>query len=462
MLFKRIESEGLAHYSYLIGDQNEAVVIDPRRDCDVYIDEAARSGFRISTILETHRNEDYLIGSPELAERLSTTTDKPEIWHADSQLDYQYGRAVERGQTWKVGRLRLEALHTPGHTPGHMSYLLHDPEGHPWMVFTGDALFAGDAGRVDLLGEDRIDEMAGKLYDTLFHTLLPLGDEVIVCPAHGSGSVCGSAIAERVWTTLGLERRYNPKLQFENKEAFIEKLKTEKPEFPPYFKRMERLNVEGPPILGSLPVPVPLTAASLAERHNGSMIVDTRPEVGFASAHIPGSLSIWQDGLASFAGWFLPYDTPLLLVTPSEDSSEAVRTLVRLGYDQVEATLAGGMVAWHSAGQDSRHIKTLTTPQLCRQLDAGEEFWMLDVRGEDELEREGEVHGAHHIHITQLPEHLDEIPKAEIVIFCGTGLRSMTAASLLQREGWPTPVVVLGGTTGWDSTSCPLQLMHDV
>ena len=462
MLFKRIESKGLAHYSYLIGDQNEAVVIDPRRDCDVYIEEAARSDYRISTILETHRNEDYLIGSPELVARLDTTATRPEIWHADSQLDYRYGRPVEPGQNWEIGRLRVEALHTPGHTPGHMSYLLYDPDGHPWIVFTGDALFAGDVGRVDLLGEDRIDEMAGMLYDTLFHTLLPLGDGIIVCPAHGSGSVCGSEISDRIWTTIGLERMHNPKLQFDNRDAFIEQLKAEKPEFPPYFQRMEQLNIEGPPVLGGLPNPAPLKATEIAERSNGGIVVDTRTEVAFATAHIPDALSIWQDGLASFAGWFLPYDTPLILVTPTEDSSEAVRTLVRLGYDRVEATLAGGMSAWHSAGLDSAEIRTLTTNQLCHALESGEELWTLDVRAEDELKREGAIQDAHHIHITQLPEHLDEIPKDEVTIFCATGLRSMVAASILKRKGWPTPTVILGGTTGWESTVCPIELIRNL
>jgi hydroxyacylglutathione hydrolase len=172
MLFERIESEGLAHYSYLIGDQGQAVVIDPRRDCGVYVDAAERSGFHIATILETHRNEDYAIGSGELASRTGA-----EIWHADAQLDYQYGQPVEDGQTWSVGRLEVRALHTPGHTPGSMSYLLHDPDGTPWMVFTGDALFAGDVGRMDLLGADRLEEMAHALYASLFETLLPLGDE---------------------------------------------------------------------------------------------------------------------------------------------------------------------------------------------------------------------------------------------------------------------------------------------
>ncbi|MBU1750692.1 MAG: MBL fold metallo-hydrolase, partial [Chloroflexi bacterium] len=216
MLFERIESKGLAHYSYLIGDGQEAMVIDPRRDCDIYVEQAVKAGFRITHILETHRNEDYVIGSPELAARTGAA-----IWHADAQWDYQYGQPVQDGQTWPVGRLKVQAIHTPGHTPGHMSYLLHDPDGAPWVVFTGDALFAGDVGRVDLLGMDRAAEMAGRLYDTLFGRLLPLGDQVIVCPAHGAGSVCGTAIAERLWTTVGLERRLNPSLQHTDRAGFV-------------------------------------------------------------------------------------------------------------------------------------------------------------------------------------------------------------------------------------------------
>lgn len=453
MLFKRIESEGLAHYSYLIGDKHEAVVIDPRRDCAIYVDEATRAGYRISLILETHRNEDYLIGSRELAARTDA-----QIWHADDQWDYQYGQPAEDGQEWKVGRLKIQAMHTPGHTPGHMSYLLHDPDNHPWIVFTGDALFAGDVGRVDLLGEERLEEMARMLYDTIFNKLLPLGDETIVCPAHGSGSVCGTSIAERLWTTIGLERKYNPKLQVSNEAEFVDKI-AHMLEFPPYFTQMERINVEGAPILGPLPAPTPLTAESFAQQMQQSTVVDTRMELGFGSAHVPDAISIWQGGLASFAGWFLSYDKPLLLVTPDEDTTQAVRTLIRIGFDDFAGTLANGMLGWHMAGNESREIATITAQELCRALDAGREAWILDVRSDDELETEGEITDAHHIHITQVPDHFDQIPKDRpIYIFCGSGLRSMIAASLLQRRGWSDLAVILGGTKSWESTTCPLEL----
>jgi hydroxyacylglutathione hydrolase len=432
MLFERIESERLAHYSYLVGDQREAVVFDPRRDCEVYVERAYREGMAIKHILETHRHEDYVIGSLELAQRTDA-----EIWHADSQLNYQYGQPVEDHQTWRVGRLEVRAIHSPGHTPGSMSYLLRDPDGEAWVVFTGDALFAGEVGRVDLLGKDRAEEMASQLYHTIFGKLLPLGDGVIVCPAHGAGSVCGTAIAERMWTTIGLERELNPRLQFASEREFVTSVAQEL-ERPPYFPRMEEWNLGGPPVLGSLPLP--------------------RMELGFASAHVPGSLSIWLGGLASFAGWFLPYDKPILLVSETENPEQATRFLLRLGYDDLAGYLAGGMLAWHTAGLESSSIHTVTVQQLCHLLDEGQETSILDVRGAEELETAGRIPGAQHLHVTLLPERTAEVPRDRTVyIFCGSGLRSMIAASLLRREGWDNLAVVLGGIAGWNSVTCALE-----
>ena len=453
MIFERIESEGLAHYSYFVGDGNEAVVIDPRRDCDVYVDKVAKAGFRIKYILETHRNEDYVIGSLELASRTDA-----EIWHADAQMDYQYGQPVEDGQTWRVGRLEVEAIHTPGHTPGSMSYLLHDPGGAPWMVFTGDALFAGDVGRVDLLGMDRAEELANMLYDSLFNKLLPLGDEVLVCPAHGAGSVCGGAIAERVWTTIGLERRLNSKLQYTDREQFVANV-AEKLERPPYFRRMEPWNLEGAPILGTLPVPTPLTPGAFAEAAEGAAVLDTRTDLSFSTAHVPDSLSIWQGGLASFVGWFLTYDEPILLVTEEADPMPIVRRLIRIGYDDLAGSLSGGLLAWHMSGRKSASVNTITVQDLCHHLDTEGEAWILDVRSEEEVKRKGEITDAHQIHITQLPDHLDEVPRdRSVYVFCGSGLRSMIGASLLRRRGWDNVTVVLGGLAGWHSNTCPLEL----
>lgn len=456
MLFKRIVSEGLAHYSYLIGNENEAAVIDPRRDGDIYIYLAERAGYHIVHILETHRNEDYVVGSVELAARTGAT-----IWHADSQWDYKYGRGVEDGQTWSIGGLQLRALHAPGHTPGMMNYLLHDQDGAPWALLSGDTLLAGSVGRVDLLGAERAAEMAGQLYDTLHGTVLPLGDGILLCPAHGYGSVCGVDIVDRPWTTIGLERMHNPALQAPDRRAFIAQ-QARVSERPPYFRRVERLNVEGPPPLSSLPAPTPLPPDAFTREAKGALVLDTRGELAFGAGHVPGALSIWRDGLSSFAGWFVPYDRPILLVTEGqEDPLPVVRTLARMGFDNVTGYLAGGMHAWHTAGLDSAALGAVTVPALCRHLDEGNRPAILDVRSDEELQEEGVISGAQHIPITQVPQHLDEIPRRRpLQIFCGSGRRSTVVASLLEREGWRDLTVVLGGTRGWNSVSCPIALVE--
>jgi hydroxyacylglutathione hydrolase len=452
MLIRRIESPGLAHYSYMIADGTDAAVIDPRRDGEVYREIARREGCAIRHILETHRNEDYVVGSVGLASPTGAA-----IWHADKQLDYRYGQPVEDGQTWRIGGLKLKALHTPGHTAGHMSYLLHDQEGAPWVLFSGDSLFAGDVGRVDLLGMEKAEEMAGLLYESLFERILPLGDEVILCPAHGAGSVCGSSISERTWTTVGIERRSNPRLQFKDKREFIAQIAKEL-ERPPYFLKMERLNLEGAPLPQNIFDRLPLKAEEFKKRAANAVVVDTRMELGFSAAHVPGALSIWLGGLAGFAGWFLPDDKPLLLVTERDAPEEEIRILARLGFDRVEGYLAGGMLAWHTAGLESHSVRTVTVQQLCRLLDARENPFILDVRSSEELERKARIRDAFHIHITMLRQRMVEVPKDRpVFIFCGSGLRSMIAASLLQRQGWTNLNVVLGGLLGWNSVSCPLE-----
>ncbi len=447
-MLERIESDGLAHYSYLIGDGDQAVVIDPRRDVEHYIEIAEREGMTITDIFETHRNEDYVIGSYELH-----TGTGAKIWHTEKELDYGYGKLVKEGQRWRVGRLTLEAVHTPGHTLGSLSYLLYDLDGEPWIIFTGDALFAGDVGRVDFYGKERLREMASKLYDSIFSKILPLGDGVIICPAHGAGSACGESIADREWTTVGIEKERNPKLQVVDRDEFIKKVAFMR-EYPPYFAKMEEMNLQGTP---SEPLRLRrMNPAEFEEEAKRSIILDTRDELGFGAAHVPDALSIWLNGVPSYAGWFLQYDKPIILV--SQDVSRAVTYLKRIGYDNVVGSLSGGMLAWHSSGRMSCSVNTITVQSFCRQLDSGKEAWILDVRGAGELKESGEIEGADHIHITNIPKDKDKIPKdKDIYIFCGSGLRSMIAASLLKREGWSELNVILGGIEGWTSTKCPLE-----
>ncbi|MGB9902068.1 MBL fold metallo-hydrolase [Methanothrix sp.] len=446
MLFERITSEGLAHHSYILGDRGSAVVIDPRLDCDVYVDIASKNGMRITDILETHRNEDYVTGSVELSALTGAS-----VWHADPELDYQYGAPAREGQVWKIGSWQIEAISAPGHTLGSMAYVLKDPAGVPHAVFTGDVIFAGDVGRVDLLGMDRAEELAGMLYESIFQRILSLGDGVLLCPAHGAGSVCGSAITDRPWTTVGMERLHNPKLRVGSRAEFVKSVAVEL-ERPPYFRRMEELNLKGHRFKRHA-VP-PLSPAEVGEALDECVILDTRSEVAYGGAHIPASQFIWTDGLSALAGWFLSYDMPLILV--GDEIDRATRILVRMGYDEISGYLSGGMLAWHMAGLESSSVRTVTVQELCRHLDQGGQAWILDVRSDEEVS-EVSITGAHHIHVTQLPRRMDEVPRERAVyIFCGSGMRSMVAASFLKRHGWNSIAVVLGGLAGWKSVTCPV------
>jgi len=454
LLFKKIKSEGLAHFSYIVGDGSEAAVIDPRRDIEDYLNVVKNEGFSIKHIFETHRNEDYLAGSYELALKTGA-----QIWHADDIFDYEYGKPVQDGQTFSLGGLTLEALHTPGHTPGSFSYVLYTYSGEPWIVFSGDALFAGDVGRVDFLGEDKLKETGGKLYDSIYNRILPLGDEVILCPAHGSGSVCASAIAGRDWTTIGLEKKLNPQLQHDSKEAFVEDI-AKMLEYSPYFKKMEEFNVKKGPMTSNLKDPQPLKPEKFAQirKERDLEIIDCRMVESFASAHIPGAISIWSEGLSSFAGWFVDPDSEILLVTEGEYPEKEIIYLRRMGFDNICGYLGGGMVHWHMSGRDTESVTTVTVQELCNILDENEDVFLLDIRSEDEIASEGEIENAVNIHLTQLPDNYSRIPENKrVYIFCGSGLRSMVAGSLLKKQNYNNTVVVLGGLEGWTSTTCPIK-----
>ncbi|MFC1910078.1 MBL fold metallo-hydrolase [Chloroflexota bacterium] len=255
MFFQRIKSEGIAHNSYMVASGSEAFVVDPRRDCQVYVDLARQEGVRIRYIFETHGNEDYVVGSLELQQSTGA-----EIFHGPG-LEWKYGNMLSERQEFIIGRLKLTAIGTPGHTHESMSYVLTDIStgNEAVIVFTGDALFVGDVGRTDFYGVDNVPKVASSLYDSIFNKILPLGDGVILCPAHGSGSVCGINIASRDESTLGIEKRQNPVLRLTRKEDFVKFKMAEKPEVPYYFRQMEKYNLEGPPLLGCMPLPAPLT-----------------------------------------------------------------------------------------------------------------------------------------------------------------------------------------------------------
>lgn len=447
MIFERIKSEGLAHLSYFIGSEDEAIVIDPRRDCQVYVDLARREGMTIKNIFETHRNEDYLIGSLEL----NNLTDA-EIYHGRG-LDFKYGNFVDEGQEFSFGKLKLTALHTPGHTDESMSYILADLETgkEPVMIFTGDALFVGDVGRTDLYGPKEAPRMASNLYDSIFNKILPLGDEVILCPAHGAGSVCGGTISKREYSTLGLERIKNPALQNTEKEEFVKLKVEEKLEFPPYFEKMEQYNLQGPPLLQCLPVPDLLSPEKFkAEMEKGAVVLDTRMPHSFGGAFIKDTYSIWLGGIPSFAGWVLPYDKPIFLVLEEKEQLDtAVRYLIRLGYDNITGFLNGGIAAWYIEALPIDSFNLLSVYDLKDKLEKGEEMVILDVRGDKEWAG-GHIKGARHIYVGHLEENLDEVPKdCPVIVYCGTSRRSNIAASILKKHGHSKVYNVLGSMTAW-------------
>jgi len=441
MLFERIISPGLAHNSYILGSQDQAAVIDPRRDAWTYAEIARRNNMRITHIFETHRNEDYVIGSLELAE----ITDA-DIYHGGT-LDFEYGVPVEEGDSFTVGALKLDILETPGHTDESISIVVTNTasSARPYMVFTGDALFAGDVGRTDLYGQDERERMATNLYHSLHDKLLPLGDHVIVCPAHGSGSVCGGSIGDLPLTTMGYEKESNPMLQLDE-AAFIKEKKQEPLHRPPYFRQMEIYNQCGPPLLHRLPHPSGVPASEIADLEDEMQLVDVRRPESFAAAHVPGSLNMWSHALAGIAGWFLSYDLPILLI--GGDTDVALRSLIRLGYDDV-AELVGGIGAWQQGGQPLGSIALWQASRLLERLDDDDVF-ILDVRTLHSREQHGHIPGSEHVYLGDLPDRLDELPyNKTIVVYCDAGYKTGTATSLLKRYGFDTAVELVGGIAAW-------------
>jgi hydroxyacylglutathione hydrolase len=367
-------------------------------------------------------------------------------------MAFAYGKPVYEGDRFTVGSLVVSVLEPPGHTEESISLVVQDTEvsDQPYMVFSGDTLFAGDIARTDFYGQERKAEMAKKIYESIVQKILPLGDGVILCPAHGAGSVCGGEIADHPFTTIGYEKTTNPQLA-SGLELFISQRVKESPYTPPYFRQMETYNKEGAPILHRLPDLHPLSIPEVNQlRKSGCQILDIRSPASFGSGHIPGSLSIWREGLAAFMGWFLDYQRPIVLVDDFNlDLDRVVRHFVRLGYDTIAGVLSGGFPSWTKAAQDIGTVSTCSVQQLKERLDKERPF-ILDVRDIKNWHAVGHIPGAHHIYIGELPRHLDEIPKNEpVVIYCDAGYKGSLAASILALHQYHNMTNVLGGMTAW-------------
>ncbi|MFW5730524.1 MAG: MBL fold metallo-hydrolase [Desulfonatronovibrionaceae bacterium] len=433
MFLKKVESEGLAHYSYIIGQGRQAAVIDPRRDCQVYLDLAMEQGFRITHIFETHRNEDYVIGSLPLAELTGA-----QIFHGE-ELPFAYGKTAREGDVFELGNVRLKCLKTPGHTFESISLAVYDSAYgiHAAGVFTGDVLFVGDVGRTDFFpGRER--ETAGLLYDSIFEKLLPLGDQAVIFPAHGAGSVCGAGMAQRRFSTIGFERLNNPLLQFRSREDFIEHKIQEEHARPPYFSRMEEYNLNGPPAVNSAGRLDPLDADEFDKAiQEGCQVLDIRSAQAFAGVHIPGSLSIPLDMVPLYAGWFLDMDRDVLLVSEGLDEVESAGTyLMRIGFDAVRGYLHGGVSKWEVQGKYFDTVPAIYAGTIQTRISEKQAFTLLDIRSRHEFTRE-HLPGAQNIFLGDLPQRLNEIgPDRPVTTFCGSGQRAMIAASILLKHGF--------------------------
>ncbi len=447
MIFERLKTKIVSHLSYFIGSDTEALVVDPRRDCHVYINNAQLENMSIKYIFETHRNEDYVIGSLELAKLTGA-----KIFHG-RWPDFKYGNKLKDGQEFYIGKLKVTALHTPGHTPGCISYAVTDLASgeEAVLVCTGDALFVNDVGRTDFGGLEKRHEWSENLYNSIFQKLLPLGDQVILCPAHGSGSVCGGNIAEREWSTLGLERLMNPLLQL-SKEKFIERKVNEHHEYAPYFRLMEKYNVEGAPFIGAGPKPIVLSPKAFQEYiDEGAIVIDVRTPIAFNNVYIKGSINIPQERLSQ-AGWVIPYNKFILLIVNTKaDLDYTVMSLARIGHDKIIGYLGEGLSSWLKAGKPKESSGTLSVHDLQKKIVAGEKLALLDVRSQDEWEK-GHIAGSKRIYVGVLEKKLQEVStRYPVVIICKSGNRSSLAASILLRDGRMNIFNLLGGITAWQN-----------
>jgi len=452
MMFEAIKSEIVSHISYIVGSKSEAAVIDPRRDCQVYSEIAMKWSTRIKYVFETHRNEDYMIGSLDLSRTTGAT-----ILHGPG-LDWGYGETVEDTQEFSLGSLKIKALHTPGHSPESTSYVLSDSDSGNQAViaFTGDTLFVGDVGRTDFLGPKMTPVMSQKLYESITSKLLPLGDGVIVCPAHGAGSVCGGKIREREISTIGIEKATNPMLRL-SRDKFVAYKVAEKHQTPPYFKKMEEYNLKGSPTLGALTDPRAMKPSEFAEKaRKGAFVVDVRSPVAFGGAHIAGSFSLPPSRLSN-AGWVLTYDEPILLVAENPEASDfATRNLRRLGFDRVEGYLAGGLESWYKEGLPISEVNLITVQDLHKWLNSKERITVVDVRRESEW-TEGHIENSKHIYLGHLEKQANKIPRHNpIVVICKTGNRSSFGASVLLKAGFDRVHNCLGGIDAWSKSGFPL------
>jgi hydroxyacylglutathione hydrolase len=460
LVFKTIQTEGIAELSYLIGDDDEGVaaVFDPRPDCDVYVDMAREAGLAITHIFETHIHADLVSGSRELCARVESA----KIF-ASNEGGAEYGfehEKVNDGDRFTFGELLVIARHTPGHTPEHMSYLLADAD-HPddaWGILTGDSLFVSSAGRPDLLGEKHTKQLAEQQFRTLRDFYLTMPDHVMIYPNHGAGSPCGADIGDRLTSTIGYERRFNTFLQFDEVQKFTEYALATAPPVPKYYPLMKKVNAQGPRVLGNLPrVPgLPPKAFKEAIEKKSGVLVDVRTMLAFGGGHIPGALNIGGSPILSiWAGWMLDPDEPILLVLESEsDLEQIVPLFIRTGYTKFAGYLVGGMKAWDAAGFPLAEVGQMSVHELNKRA---RDLQIVDVRSPREW-KNGHVPGARHVFLPEVRKRIGELDRSKpTAVYCGSGYRASIATSIMKPAGFEKLWNVPGSWEAWKKARLPVE-----
>jgi hydroxyacylglutathione hydrolase len=436
----------LSEAAYFISSNGEAAVIDPLRDIDTYLQMAEEKKVKIKYIFETHFHADFVSGHVELSQK----TGAPIIYGPGTNAGFKVHVAKD-GEEFAVGNLKIKALHTPGHTLESTCYLLHNEEGAPYCLFTGDTLFVGDVGRPDLFsGNLSKEELAGMMYESLQNKVKPLADNIIVYPAHGPGSSCGKNLGPETFSTIGAQKATNYALQEMTKEEFIKVVTTGLTAPPAYFPINARINKEGYKNLDAVfeHALKPLSIQQFKEKAKDVWILDTRPAGVFTQGFVPGSINIGLDGrYAEWAGSLLPYNQPLILVTEQGKEKESIIRLSRVGIDNVQGYLEGGYEAWQQAGEQIDLIIDIEPDELAMDMLHDSHIEIIDVRKPSEFEI-AHVKGAVNMPLDKLTDPLTVAmidDNSNLYVHCAGGYRSVIAASLLKREGYHNLRNVLGG-----------------
>jgi hydroxyacylglutathione hydrolase len=463
VIFKQFYLPCLAHASYFIGDETTgtAAVVDPQRDTEQYIAFATEHNLKIRHVILTHLHADFIAGHLELRDRVGSTI----YLGAKAKAGYKFSPLAD-GSTIELGRVRLKALETPGHTPESISILVYDlsvSEAKPHAVLTGDTLFIGDVGRPDLraaLGWSAT-ELGGMLFDSLHAKLLSLPDESLVYPAHGAGSLCGKALSKETMSTLGEQRKSNYALQPMSKEAFVQVVTADQPDAPAYFNYDAVLNSEERPTLDqSLAREMnPLSIERVLElRAAGAQILDTRDAGEFAAAHLAGSINIGLVGqYATWVGTVLDREHPIVIIADPGRENEAAVRLGRIGFDHVAGYLQDGMRSLESRPELTNKTERLSAPFAAELLATSIPPLAIDVRSPRERQQKF-IAGSLSMPLNHLVENMGMLPKDRaLLVYCAGGYRSSIAASLLQRNGFERVGEIAGGLAGWEAAKLPVE-----